>query len=211
MKNFKNKKILKNIEETNWNRKIVSVFWAIILGVILGILAKVVDNPNINPIFDEIGGRLGIWVFIATLLAVYASSPSLAAIRVFAFFLSMLFAYYMYTIYFLNFFPKRQIIFWSLCALATPIYAFVMWFARGRSLFSDFCAAIPIAAISSEAYISCKSNLLLLSIYVCLIIVLLFINKKRYIYVCIISLILSLILIKTSLLTFLFGGWNTML
>lgn len=211
MNNFKNKRNVRNIEEISWKRKIVSVFWTIIIGAILGILAKVVDNPNINPIFDDIGGRLGIWVFIATFLAIYASSPELAAIRVFVFFESMLFTYYMYTIYFLNFFPKRQIIFWNLCVLITPIYAFVMWFARGRSLFSDFCAAIPIAVISSEAYISCKSNILLQSIYVCLIIVLLFNNKKRYMYVCIMSLLLFLVLIKTNLLTFLFGGWNTML
>lgn len=214
LKNFENKTIIRNIEQTSWKQKICSIFLAIIMGSIFGILAKLVDNTTINPIFDDIGGRLGIWVFIATLLAVYASSPSVAAIRVFAFFLSMLFVYYTYTIYFLHFFPKHQIIFWSLCALITPICAYIMWFARGRSLFSDFCAAIPIAVISSESYLSCKSDLLLQGIYLCWVIVLMVLlprNSKHYICVCIISLMLFWLLIQTRLLSSLFGGWNTKL
>ncbi|WP_438496765.1 hypothetical protein [Paenibacillus sp. IHBB 3054] len=45
-------------------QKVFSIVKAIIIGVILGLAAKLVDNPNINPIFDNLGGRLGIWVFV---------------------------------------------------------------------------------------------------------------------------------------------------
>ncbi len=208
---LKKRKPIRNAEKTSLKQKFFSVLLAIIIGMILGILAKLVDNPRVNQIFDGIGGRLGIWVFVATLLAVYARTPGLAATRVFAFFGSMLFTYYIYTIYFLHFFPKRQIIFWSLCALLTPLCGFVVWFAHGEGLFADFCAAIPIAVIASEAYVSCESDLLLQAVYLCWIIILVVIRKKRYLSVCILSLILFLILVKINLLKFLFGGWNLML
>lgn len=62
------------------------------------------------PILDDIFGRFGIWIFVATLLAVYSNTPLHAALRVFSFFFTMILTYYAYTILFLGFFPKSQII-----------------------------------------------------------------------------------------------------
>jgi len=45
----------------------------------MGLTAKLVDNPGINPLFDNLGGRLGIWVFVAALISVFSYSPKLAA------------------------------------------------------------------------------------------------------------------------------------
>ena len=45
---------------------------ALLIGFAMGLLAKLVDNPRVTgivPVFDDLGGRLGIWIFTATLLA----------------------------------------------------------------------------------------------------------------------------------------------
>jgi hypothetical protein len=134
-------------------QKVFSIVIAIIAGVILGLLAKIVDNPSyFNPIFTHIGDSLGIWVFVATLLSVFSCSPKLAAVKVFAFFGAMLTVYYVYTVLFLNFFPEREIVFWSLCAAVTPVCAYIMWYARGSGFFSNIILALPITVLLSEGF-----------------------------------------------------------
>ncbi len=103
-----------------------SIFFPIILGFILGLTAKLVDVPAIThifPIFDDIFGRFGVWIFTATLLAVFSITPLHAAIRGFSFFISMLLTYYVYTILLLGFYPKSQIILWGFVSLISPICA----------------------------------------------------------------------------------------
>ncbi len=66
-----------------------SIIFAAIIGLILGLVAKLVEVPEITgefPIFDDILGRLGVWIFTTTPLAVFSNTPVHAAIRVFSFF-----------------------------------------------------------------------------------------------------------------------------
>ena len=81
-----------------------------IIGVVLGIIAKLVDVPYITselPVFDDIMGRFGIWVWAAALISVRSKTAHLAAARSFLFFAGMLTAYYSYTVIFLNFFQCK--------------------------------------------------------------------------------------------------------
>lgn len=102
----------------------------------MGLAAKLVDSPNINPIFDDLGGRLGIWVFVAALLSVFSNSPKLAAVRVSAFFGAMLTVYYVYTTLVLHFFPQKAIVFWGICAMdcCFPTWLFFTMGDRSRFL-----------------------------------------------------------------------------
>ncbi|MEH7126120.1 DUF6518 family protein [Bacillus sp. JJ1773] len=193
-------------------QKVFSIVNAIIIGVILGLLAKIVDNPSyFNPIFTNIGDRLGIWVFVATLLSVFSYSPKLAAVKVFAFLGSMLTVYYVYTTLFLNFFPEREITFWSMCVVVTPVCAYIMWYARGSEFFSNIILALPITVLLSEgfelrnAYLPIHTHYYLIpwliGIYLIMIVVLLLIipkNKIQFLIILPISIILSLILIKLN-------------
>lgn len=193
-------------------QKVYSIVNAIIIGAILGLLAKILDNPSyFNPIFTNIGDRLGIWVFVATLLSVFSYSPKLAAVKVFAFLGSMLTVYYVYTTLFLNFFPEREIIFWSMCLVITPVCAYIMWYARGSGFFSNTILALPITILLSEgfglrnAYLPIHTHYYLIpwliGIYLIMIVVLLLIIPKNRIQISIIlpiSITLSLILIKLN-------------
>ena len=60
-----------------------------IIGIILGIIAKFTDGRDFLyyfPVFADVMGRFGIWVWVATLIAIRSKKPLLAAIRSFTFF-----------------------------------------------------------------------------------------------------------------------------
>lgn len=64
-----------------------------IIGIILGITAKLIDVPYVISkfsIFDDIMGRFGIWVWTATIISVFSKTALFAAVRSFIFFVGML-------------------------------------------------------------------------------------------------------------------------
>lgn len=59
-----------------------------VMGIVLGLIAKLVDAPEITgeyPIFADIFGRIGIWVWAATLISIYSKKAVYAAGRSFVF------------------------------------------------------------------------------------------------------------------------------
>ncbi|WP_342570610.1 hypothetical protein MKY85_20000 [Paenibacillus sp. FSL R5-0749] len=205
-------------------QNVLSIVIVITIGIVLGLAAKLVDTQGINPIFDDIGGRLGIWIFVATLISVFSYSPKLAAAKVLFFFLSLLTVYYVYTVFFLHFFPMREIVFWGICAVVSPVCAYVMWYARGNGWVSSLVLCTPITALLSEGYQLRDAYLpdhthyylipILMGIYLIMIIVLLFIvptSRLKFLIILPISLILSFIIIYFNILGRLFGGLNGVL
>ncbi len=189
-----------------------SLFFAVIIGVSLGLAAKLVDVPEItsvSPIFDDLFGRFGIWIFVATLFSVFSSTPTNAALKVFAFFVSMIITYYTYTILFLGFFPKKQIILWSTFSLISPFCAVVMWHTKENKSISNILATLPIVIMCTEWYITGNENILLLMIYLCMIICLLLcITKelKRCLPIILIAAVITVLLIKTGWLELIYAG-----
>ncbi|UPK43049.1 hypothetical protein [Paenibacillus pabuli] len=210
--------------ESTTKQKVVSIGFAMLIGVIMGVAAKLVDAPGINPIFDDIGGRLGVWVFAAALISVFSYSPKLAAVKIFVFFGSMLTVYYVYTVLLLHFSPERAMVFWGICAVVSPICAYIMWYARGSGLLSIVVAALPVTLLLSEgfqlrhAYLPIHTHYylipVLMIIYLIMIVVLLLIipiNKKQVLPILSIALILSFIMIYFNVLGWIFGGMNGVL
>ncbi|MFP4978163.1 hypothetical protein ACE6ED_22350 [Paenibacillus sp. CN-4] len=209
----------RHLMKSTAKQKSLSVIFSILIGIALGLLAKIVDTPNSNPIFDDLGGRLGIWVFTATLLSVISPSPKMAAAKVFAFLGSMLSVYYLYTIYFLHFTPTKEIIFWGICAGVSPLCAYIMWYARGRGLFSNIIAALPISLLITEgfglrhAYLPVHRHYYLIpwlmAIYLVMIVLLLLLipkNKSQLFAIVSISAVLSVFAILFNVLGWIFGG-----
>ncbi len=171
------------------------------IGIFLGIIAKVVDTPDILlmfPIFDDIMARFGIWVWVATLIAVLSKNSFRASLNTFVFFVGMLSTYYVYTILFLNFFPKSQIILWSCIALITPFCGFLIWYIHKKNNLAILIGSLPLILLITEWYFTASDNLLLLSIaYLCMLISLLAViptNKNRLLsFIC--GLLMSFILI----------------
>lgn len=210
-------------QSTN-KQKVFSIVSVIMIGVILGLAAKLVDAQGIHPIFDAIGGRLGIWIFFATLISVFSHSPKLAAVKICSFFVSLLTVYYLYTVFFLHFVPMKEIIFWGMCAGVSPMCAYVMWYARGNGWVSSLAVSLPITALLSEGYQLRDAYLpehthyylipILMGIYLIMVIILLFIvptKRLKFLIILPISIILSFIIIYFDVLGRLFGGLNGVL
>lgn len=149
-----------------------------IVGAVLGIIAKLVDVPYITaelPIFDDIMGRFGIWVWAAALISIRSRNASLAAVRSFVFFVGMLLAYYSYTVIFLNFFPKSQIILWGGISMAAPFCGFLIWHVNREKDYANFIASLPFTIFFTEWYFTAfvawnwgdGDKLLLLIVYLC--------------------------------------------
>lgn len=193
-------------------KKYKSISIPIIIGIVLGLAAKLVDVPAITgvlPIFDEIFGRFGVWIFTATLLAVFSFTPTHAAMRVFSFFISMLLTYYVYTIAFLGFYPKSQIILWGIVSLVSPICGTVMWYAHDNKWTANILASLPITALCTEWYITGRENILLFVVYLCLVLFLLrYVPKKarQCLPVILIAAVMTLLLIKIGLMDFIYGS-----
>lgn len=212
---------IRAVKPATTRQKIVSILYTILLAVIMGLVAKLVDAPGINPIFDDIGGRLGIWVFVATLLSVFSYSPRVAALTAFAFFGSMLTVYYVYTISILHFFPVREMLFWGICMLIAPLCAYLMWYGRGHGLFSTIIASLPITVILSEgyqlryAYLPIHTHYylipFLMGIYLIMVALLLLVvpkSRKNRVLILTSAIILSCILIYLNVLGRIFGDMN---
>lgn len=210
--------------QSTTKQNVLSIINVITIGMMLGLVAKLVDTQGINPIFDDIGGRLGIWIFVATLISVFSYSPKLAAVKVFFFFVSLLTVYYLYTVFFLHFFPRREIVFWGLCAVVSPVCAYMMWYARGNGTVSSLVLSLPITALLSEGYQLRDAYLpqhthyylipILMGIYLIMAVVLLFIiptSRPKFLIILPISLILSFIIIYFNVLGRLFGSLNGVL
>lgn len=208
---------------------IKQIILSLILGLLIGLTTKLIESNSYLSVFshlyDVVCGKLGVWVFIATLLSVNSRSAKMAALSVVLFFISMLVSYYLYTILLLHFIPIKQIVFWSICAFLTPFCGYIIWNSRYKeNFFSNFCAALPISVLMTEGWglhqfyyltyffeYSLVILFVLYALFTISLILMIPVNKKRCIPIAFISFIISIIMIKTNILSFLFGGLNTYL
>ena len=186
-----------------------SLILPLIIGIVLGITAKLVDVPYITcdfPVFDDIMGRFGIWVWAAALIAVFSKTPLLAAVRSFLFFIGILLAYYGYTLLFLGFFPKSQMILWGGIAMITPFCGFLIWHIHKNKHYANLIASLPFILFFTEWYLtafieqywSARDKILLFIAYLCMTLSLLAAiptNKKRLLSL-LDGVVISIVLIR---------------
>lgn len=70
------------------------------------------------------------------------------------FFAGMLTAYYGYTVLFLGFFPKSQVVLWELVAMATPFCGFLIWHVHKKKHYANWIASLPFALFFTEWYLT---------------------------------------------------------
>lgn len=132
-----------------------------IIGIALGIIAKLVDTPYITsdfPVFDDIMGRFGIWVCAAACISILSKTALFAAVRSFLFFVGMLTSYYAYTVLFLHFFPKSQMILWSGIAMVTPFCGFLIWHIHKERHYANFISSLPFMVFFTEWYLTAYTD-----------------------------------------------------
>lgn len=206
------KEILNKIRTpgTNKNLKssIINTTLILLLGVILGVFSKWLDNlsidstvwwQNILGILDlrNVFSLFGIWIFIAVTISVFSKTPFRAALNVLLFFIGMTTSYHLYTIYFCGFNPLRYMKIWYKITLITPILSYVCWYAKGISkvsiIISSFILCIMFISSFSIGiwYFDIKSVINLL-IFIGTVLVL-YTKPKNSIYSLIVALFLAFI------------------
>lgn len=186
-----------------------------IFGVLLGIIAKFSDTVSSNGVIgmffsfiSDITTNLGIWVALATLIAVSSRSPIYASLKVLIFFLGMLLAYYFYSQALFGFFPTYYFLRWGMIALASPLAGYIVWFSRGEGWWSAFCAGLPIGFLFAQGYpffyhFSILGFDLFLAI---LLLVILTRSKVQYLRVVPMTIMIFLIIRNSDILSYIFGG-----
>lgn len=206
------KEILNKIRTTDKNmkieNKILNTFFIFLLGIILGIFSKWLDNMSINDtiwwqnilgILDlgNVFSLFGIWLFIAITISVFSKTPLRASLNVFLFFIGMTTSYHLYTIYFSGFNPMKYMMIWYGITLISPLLAYVCWYAKGKNKVSMIISSLILSVMFISSfhigiwYFDLKSIIDLL-IFIGTVIVL-YVNPKNTIYSLIIALVLSFV------------------
>ncbi len=204
------KKFLYQIRTPNNNiflkNKIINTSLIFLLGVVLGLLSKWLDNLSINDkiwwqyiigVLDlrNVFSDFGIWLFIAITISVFSKTPLRASLNVFLFFIGMTVSYHLYTIYFSGFNPGKYMMIWYVMTLISTLLAYICWYAKGKNKISIVISSLILCImfISSFSiglwYFDIKSIIDLL-IFIGTMTVL-YVNPKNSILSLIISLILA--------------------
>lgn len=137
-------KIREPLKITNKSMSVFASFMMLVLGTALGILAKWLDNLELNSdiwwhrIIEKLDlgnvfSEMAIWLLIALAIAVYSFHPLKAAVNVFLFFAGMCASYHIYTIMFSGFDPSDYMKLWYGLTVASPFIGAVCWYAKSKT------------------------------------------------------------------------------
>ena len=113
-------------------KKILKPHWMFCIGLILGIISRLLDiyTQNLGKIFSQ----MAIWILLGTLISIYSKTKKMAVMNIFPFCIGMLITYYIVAIITHGVYSRSFIIGWTIFALCSPIFAFFTWMAKEKGI-----------------------------------------------------------------------------
>lgn len=113
-------------------KKILKPHWMFCIGLILGIISRLLDIYTQN--LGEIFSQMAIWILLGTLISIYSKTKKMAMMNIFPFCIGMLITYYIVAIITHGVYSRSFIIGWTIFALCSPIFAFFTWMAKEKGI-----------------------------------------------------------------------------
>ena len=110
------------------SKKILNPFAMLCFGLIIGIIARLLDIYTTN--MGEIFSQMAIWILMGTLISIYSKTAKKAILNVLPFCLGMLLTYYVVAALSHGVYSKDFIIGWTVFALFSPVLAYFTWMAK---------------------------------------------------------------------------------
>ncbi|WP_027398906.1 hypothetical protein [Anaerovorax odorimutans] len=143
------------------SKRILYSALVLIVGIALGIIAKILDETPSNsfPPFIEIldlrnfFSRIGFWLFSGICISIYSKTPLRAAINILLFFAGMVSSYYIYTVKVAGFFPKSYMMIWIAITILSPFIGAVCWYAKGIHPVSLCISVMILMIMTRQAFV----------------------------------------------------------
>lgn len=106
-------------------KKILNPFMMFIIGLILGVISRLLDiyTQNLGNIFSE----LAIWILFGVLISINSETKKKSMLNIFPFCIGMLLTYYFVAFITKGVYSIDYIIGWTVFALFSPIMAYFTW------------------------------------------------------------------------------------
>ncbi len=159
-------------------KKILNPFMMFIIGLILGVISRLLDiyTQNLGNIFSE----LAIWILFGVLISINSETKKKAMLNIFPFCIGMLLTYYFVAFIIKGVYSKDYIIGWTIFALFSPMMAYFTWKTKEDGILPKLISvAIVLVSILSSIILFDRLRIYDYIIDLILIYVLFFKKVKR--------------------------------
>lgn len=160
-------------------KKILNPFMMFIIGLILGVISRLLDiyTQNLGNIFSE----LAIWILFGVLISINSETKKKAMLNIFPFCIGMLLTYYFVAFITKGVYSKDYIIGWTIFALFSPMMAYFTWKTKEDGILPKLISvAIVLVSILSSIILFDRLRIYDYIIDLILIYVLFFKKVKRW-------------------------------
>lgn len=159
-------------------KKNLNPFMMFIIGLILGVISRLLDiyTQNLGNIFSE----LAIWILFGVLISINSETKKKAMLNIFPFCIGMLLTYQFVAFITKGVYSKDYIIGWTIFALFSPMMAYFTWKTKEDGILPKLISvAIVLVSILSSIILFDKLRIYDYIIDLILIYVLFFKKVKR--------------------------------